>query len=131
MDRKNWLGANNDLLDKETIVKTLSDYLTFLRETIKWQENPSWRWFIISAVNIWIVCYLGASAFACAKCSTPLASIPKYLKDLSDSSLNALFWLLSGELLKALILKNSQQSQWKNICTFGRYLPLEKVIQYR
>jgi hypothetical protein len=35
VDRKNWLGANNDLLDKETIVKTLSDYLTFLRETIK------------------------------------------------------------------------------------------------
>jgi hypothetical protein len=35
VDRENWLGTDNDLLDKETIVKTLSDYVTFLRETIK------------------------------------------------------------------------------------------------
>mgnify|MGYP007070998983 CR=1 FL=1 len=35
VDRENWLGADNDRLDKETVVKTLTDYLTFLRDIIK------------------------------------------------------------------------------------------------
>ena len=35
VDRENWLGADNDLLDKGTVVKILSDYVTFLQETIK------------------------------------------------------------------------------------------------
>ncbi|MCB9425805.1 MAG: PD-(D/E)XK nuclease family protein [Flavobacteriales bacterium] len=35
VDRENWLGADNETLDKETVVKTLTDYLTFLRDIIK------------------------------------------------------------------------------------------------
>lgn len=35
VDRENWLGSDNDTINKETIVKTLTDYLNFLRETIK------------------------------------------------------------------------------------------------
>lgn len=35
VDRENWLGSDNDIINKETIVKTLTDYLNFLRETIK------------------------------------------------------------------------------------------------
>ena len=35
VDRENWLGYDNDIINKETIVKTLTDYLNFLRETIK------------------------------------------------------------------------------------------------
>lgn len=35
VDRENWLGADNDLLDKETVIKSLTDYLTFLRNIIK------------------------------------------------------------------------------------------------
>lgn len=34
VDRANWLGADNQTIDKETIIKTLADYLKFLRETI-------------------------------------------------------------------------------------------------
>lgn len=33
--RENWLGADNEFLDKETVVKTLKDYLTFLKKVIK------------------------------------------------------------------------------------------------
>jgi len=35
VNRENWLGSENDLLDKETVVKILTDYLTFLRDIIK------------------------------------------------------------------------------------------------
>ncbi len=34
VDRENWLGADTQTIDKETIVKTLTDYLKFLRDTI-------------------------------------------------------------------------------------------------
>lgn len=33
--RENWLGANHEILEKETVVKTLKDYLTFLKQVIK------------------------------------------------------------------------------------------------
>jgi hypothetical protein len=35
VDRENWLGADNETLDKDTVVKKLTDYLTFLRNIIK------------------------------------------------------------------------------------------------
>lgn len=35
VDRENWLGADNDYLEKEIVLKTLTDYLTFLRSIIK------------------------------------------------------------------------------------------------
>lgn len=35
VDRENWLGAGCDILDKESVVKTLTEYITFLREIIK------------------------------------------------------------------------------------------------
>lgn len=34
VDRENWLGSDNDIINKEGIVKTLTDYLSFLRQTI-------------------------------------------------------------------------------------------------
>lgn len=34
VDRQNWLGADNQTMDKETIVKTLTDYVSFLRKII-------------------------------------------------------------------------------------------------
>ena len=34
VDRQNWLGADNQTIDKETIIKTLTDYVTFLRKII-------------------------------------------------------------------------------------------------
>lgn len=34
VDRENWLGADTQTIDKETIIKTLTDYLKFLRDTI-------------------------------------------------------------------------------------------------
>lgn len=34
VDRENWLGADNQTIDKETIIKTLTDYLIFLRKII-------------------------------------------------------------------------------------------------
>ncbi len=33
--RENWLGADNEILEKDTVVQTLTDYLTFLRDIIK------------------------------------------------------------------------------------------------
>ena len=33
--RENWLGADDAILDKETLVKILKDYLTFLKQVIK------------------------------------------------------------------------------------------------
>lgn len=33
--RENWLGADDTILDKETVVKTLNNYLTFLKQVIK------------------------------------------------------------------------------------------------
>ena len=35
VDRQNWLGADNQKIDKETIIKTLTDYVSFLRKIIK------------------------------------------------------------------------------------------------
>lgn len=34
VDRENWLGTDTQTIDKETIIKTLTDYLKFLRDTI-------------------------------------------------------------------------------------------------
>lgn len=37
--RENWLGADDETLEKETVVKTLKDYLIFLKQVIKRQNN--------------------------------------------------------------------------------------------
>jgi hypothetical protein len=34
VDRQNWLGADYQTIDKETIIKTLTDYVNFLRKII-------------------------------------------------------------------------------------------------
>ncbi len=34
VDRENWSGPDNQIIDKETIIKTLTDYLNFLRKII-------------------------------------------------------------------------------------------------
>lgn len=35
VDRENWLGSDTEKIEKETIVKTLNEYLSFLKETIR------------------------------------------------------------------------------------------------
>jgi len=35
IDRKNWLGADDEIIDKETIIKTLTDYIIFLKKITK------------------------------------------------------------------------------------------------
>ena len=35
VDRENWLGKDNEFLDKGPVIKTLNEYLTFLQDTIR------------------------------------------------------------------------------------------------
>jgi len=37
--RENWLGSDDTILDKETVVKTLKNYLTFLKQVINDKKN--------------------------------------------------------------------------------------------
>ncbi|MGJ1194413.1 hypothetical protein [Sphingobacterium siyangense] len=39
VDRQNWLGADYQTIDKETIIKTLTEYVNFLKKIINIQKS--------------------------------------------------------------------------------------------
>lgn len=43
VDRQNWLGADMEIIDKETIIKKLTDHLNFLREVLKRQDKTPYN----------------------------------------------------------------------------------------